>query len=123
VTSADRRIGLSFVCIIVDASKIHRDTEENAMNEFIAKFSDDMQAVLSGFDRLLIRSVTRDRPALEIRPNFQATQGMKLKMLSATLCSRKAVSFFWRKFFPTKFSCQKRQPFSIYLEKCKLDLR
>ncbi|HMD85689.1 MAG TPA: hypothetical protein VKO18_13425 [Terriglobia bacterium] len=37
----------------------HADTEGKAMNEFIAKFGDQITGVLSGFDRLVPRGSLR----------------------------------------------------------------
>jgi hypothetical protein len=39
--------------------RIHSDTEENAMKEFIARFGDRILGVLSGFDRVVLRGTLR----------------------------------------------------------------
>lgn len=40
--------------------KFHRDaTEENAMNEFIAKHQEEIRGALSGFDRMVLRGNLR----------------------------------------------------------------
>lgn len=47
--------GVLLVLVHCGGLLIYSDTEENTMKELIAKFSDQVKGVLSGFDRLVLR--------------------------------------------------------------------
>src|SRR5262249_5768397 len=55
---------------------IHRDTEENAMHEFIAKHRDQIRGVLSGFDRLVFRDTLRAMRYAEGRKAYLIRKGV-----------------------------------------------
>src|SRR5208337_2215729 len=60
--------------------RFHRDaTEENAMNEFIAKYQDQLSGTLSGFDRIVLRGNLRALCGVPGMDQYLATEHVLYK--------------------------------------------